>query len=243
MFKEIKKHWPILILLFIIPVILAFLITTSWFDGIAGSNDGWLGFWGGYLGAIIAIGGVYWQVKEEFNHNEQIKLNSTLPFFYIRHKEKIVSLSKRYFLPLATGDDPDYGINFSKKINEYITHLNQGNSFRTSSGYVLSISNISPNEIYLVKVKLTYTNGKSNFYYILNMPEDSEIKVLGLDIFNEKFKLKEGTIYFTSTQSRKYKYYFKVGENFKRESIQMIDDYSFEYDQSDSIMIKENKEE
>ncbi|MDO7805774.1 hypothetical protein Q7Q91_12350 [Lactiplantibacillus pentosus] len=38
-----------------------------------GTNDAWLGFWGGYLGAIIAIGGVYWQVNKQlsFEKNQQ----------------------------------------------------------------------------------------------------------------------------------------------------------------------------
>lgn len=48
-----------------LPILVAFAMDLPIFDSVSGSNDGWLGFWGGYLGAIVAIGGVYWQVEEQ----------------------------------------------------------------------------------------------------------------------------------------------------------------------------------
>ncbi|MGX6400798.1 hypothetical protein ACWM0Y_07540 [Lactiplantibacillus plantarum] len=44
-----------------------------------GTNDGWLGFWGGYLGSIIAIGGVYWQVRKQIRFEESKQLPRLVP--------------------------------------------------------------------------------------------------------------------------------------------------------------------
>lgn len=44
-----------------------------------GTNDGWLGFWGGYLGSIIAIGGVYWQVRKQIRFEESKQIPRLVP--------------------------------------------------------------------------------------------------------------------------------------------------------------------
>lgn len=67
---------------------------------IIGNADGWLSFFGGFFGGIIAVGGVYWQVtrkekkekeKKEGNVRRYIKFvlnkNSQADFFYMIHKE------------------------------------------------------------------------------------------------------------------------------------------------------------
>ncbi|WP_076657800.1 hypothetical protein [Lactiplantibacillus plantarum] len=46
-------------------LLLIFCLSKVPWKFIAGTNDGWLGFWGGYLGAIITILGVFMQIRSE----------------------------------------------------------------------------------------------------------------------------------------------------------------------------------
>ncbi|MDB7780735.1 hypothetical protein PND43_07010, partial [Lactiplantibacillus plantarum] len=43
------------------------------------SNDGWLGFWGGYLGALLGLYGVQMQLKSE----QKTRLDDNHPKFYL----------------------------------------------------------------------------------------------------------------------------------------------------------------
>ena len=71
-YSIILKHPLAFFILLIIfsPLFLLGLITLfssipwCWHISV-GTNDGWLGFWGGYLGAIITIGGVFIQIRSE----------------------------------------------------------------------------------------------------------------------------------------------------------------------------------
>lgn len=59
------------VILLIPLVVQLFLWVTSALNiFVTASNDGWLGFWGSYLGSIVAIGGVYWQVNKELKANQ-----------------------------------------------------------------------------------------------------------------------------------------------------------------------------
>lgn len=73
----VHKQWLlILILVLVIPIPYSINFLLGDIGG-NGTNDGWLGFWGGYLGSIIAILGVYLQVNSEIrNTKEQIKIES-----------------------------------------------------------------------------------------------------------------------------------------------------------------------
>ncbi len=71
--KWLKDNWKaigIITLGLLLPMlIINFTMDLSLFDSLSNADDSaWLGFWGGYLGAIISIGGLYWQT------NKQIKL-------------------------------------------------------------------------------------------------------------------------------------------------------------------------
>lgn len=90
----------------IIPmIVINFLMDFGWFKSVGhGSDDGWLGFWGGYLGAIVSIGGLYWQttlqirteknkIKKEIEHqNANIELQE-------RHRKEDISREKeKYYM-------------------------------------------------------------------------------------------------------------------------------------------------
>ncbi|WP_056978146.1 hypothetical protein [Lentilactobacillus senioris] len=73
-----KKYWKIgLLFSFIGFVIIPFLVLLGehflnfgWFS--EADNGAWLGFWGGYLGAILSIGGVYWSLKVQIENNNEL---------------------------------------------------------------------------------------------------------------------------------------------------------------------------
>lgn len=51
-----------------------------------GSDDGWLGFWGGYLGAIIGVAGAIFVVQIQLNEDkegrETEKIDNTSSIYY-----------------------------------------------------------------------------------------------------------------------------------------------------------------
>lgn len=73
-----KKH-PVIfaagvlfVLLVIIPsgvLVLEHLLTFGWF--VEADNGDWLGFWGGYLGSIVAIGGVYYETNKNIGESRR----------------------------------------------------------------------------------------------------------------------------------------------------------------------------
>lgn len=75
MSKFIQKHLAVslaIIFFIFIPFILQIsLCIFSWGIFSSGSNDGWLGFWGGYLGSTLAIGFAYFNTKYQLNESKQ----------------------------------------------------------------------------------------------------------------------------------------------------------------------------
>lgn len=68
--------WLFFSAIFIIPIILGCLINSPLFNLNNGTNDGWLGFWGGFLAAFISIFGIYWQVQKNIDAStEQLQKN------------------------------------------------------------------------------------------------------------------------------------------------------------------------
>lgn len=77
MMKDFKKldgiEWITIICLVLAPIVIAMLLPIINFSN--GSNDGWLGFWGGYLGAFISIFAVFYQIRkqqEEFDKSNRV---------------------------------------------------------------------------------------------------------------------------------------------------------------------------
>lgn len=88
-----KDEWPITsfrtksrisgLLIIIFAIASPFLIQygmISWFANTkGGSNDGWLGFWGGVIGAIISVAGVVWSIQRQFERNDFLELRTKRP--------------------------------------------------------------------------------------------------------------------------------------------------------------------
>ncbi|NYA66039.1 hypothetical protein HZI56_02530, partial [Lactobacillus salivarius] len=60
------------------------------------SNDSWLGFWGSYLGAIIAVVGVWWQTNKTIENEKELMFSNARPFFNLTIERKVPELGKLY---------------------------------------------------------------------------------------------------------------------------------------------------
>lgn len=60
------------------------------------SNDGWLGFWGSYLGAIFAVAGVWWQTNKTIKNEKELMYSDARPFFNLTIERKVPELGNLY---------------------------------------------------------------------------------------------------------------------------------------------------
>lgn len=139
------------------------------------SNDGWLGFWGGYLGSIIAILGVGWTLSESkknmnitLNNEKESQFRMARPFFHLdvntnagnNKKDKLIFSSS---------------LTESEGIGEFSEYLANAKHYK-----YLSIDNLSGKRMMAVKVHLHYSeeiNDKKikdeNFFLNLIRPDES----------------------------------------------------------------------
>lgn len=75
--KKNKKFiaWALLVTLVIIPFFIQLLI--NWDTMNKGSDDGWLGFWGGYLGSIIGVVGTLIAIQIQLSNEKKRFDNET----------------------------------------------------------------------------------------------------------------------------------------------------------------------
>lgn len=88
--ESYAKRWWVLVgvlavIIFIVPLLLAMLI--MFFNIGVGDDNGWLGFWGGYLGSIVAVLFAYFNTKYQITREHQAKKEEQeeqiLPYFNI----------------------------------------------------------------------------------------------------------------------------------------------------------------
>ncbi|VDG18228.1 hypothetical protein [Lactobacillus plantarum] [Lactiplantibacillus mudanjiangensis] len=108
-----------------IPVAILYLMDGMLSNVSNGTDDGWLGFWGGYLGAIITILGVFIQIRlERKADNERIKA------------ERVADLQKKSLeslLLIMNGINDSYQI-----LNEYYKNIQQSEEKYSIDGNNLS---------------------------------------------------------------------------------------------------------
>ncbi|MCT3021076.1 hypothetical protein EFN43_08395 [Pediococcus pentosaceus] len=80
-----NSYWKLLGLVIVVPVIIVFfqhIFSFSWFA--ESSNDGWLGFWGGFLGALISTIGVYKSVEKQIVMERAIDIENARPHLFVK---------------------------------------------------------------------------------------------------------------------------------------------------------------
>ena len=88
--KWVRLLFVIIVLLIIIPAVMQLVINLE--TSSKGSDDGWLGFWGGYLGSIIGIAGALFVVQIQLNEDktgrETEKIDNTYFNLLSMHNEQ-----------------------------------------------------------------------------------------------------------------------------------------------------------
>lgn len=103
---QLAKYLLAVLAALVVPMlIINFSMDFGWFKSEGhGSDDGWLGFWGGYLGAVVSIGGLYWQTNKQIkNENDKVKeqikrQNNQIKLQEQHRKEDIDRQRERYYM-------------------------------------------------------------------------------------------------------------------------------------------------
>lgn len=100
-----RNWWKVLLVLFGPMIILDLTMDLPFVNSWSKADDSaWLGFWGGYLGAVISIGGLYWQTTLQIrNENNKVKeqleqQNNQIELQERHRKEDIARQRERYYM-------------------------------------------------------------------------------------------------------------------------------------------------
>lgn len=151
----VRAHWRYVIgfsIALILPFGIQWLMTHGFWENTAGgTNDGWLGFWGGYLGAIISVSGVYYQVSKELSANKKQFETSKYP--KIRIVVGTIALNK--IAPKVVQQYPDE--TDDSRIARYreFTEIWRADDRRIAG---ISFANISSNRFYDALVVVEYSS-------------------------------------------------------------------------------------
>jgi len=199
-------------LMYIVPVLLGFLLFHA--NLSFGSPGDWLGFWGGYLGAIVAIGGVYWQVNRTIKNDREQMFSQSRPFFILKMEDTCSKEISYYFYNYDV-DGVSLGI---KQV------IGDG---QTIPCFV--INNVSQKNMMAVKVVLEHSGEDNTCVYIDKILAGSKVKLLPKaisdsligcmsldkvtsDVISKGDKIR---IYFTTEVREKVKLEFEVADNFR----------------------------
>lgn len=141
---------------------MAILMQTFFANIGGGTDDGWLGFWGGYLGSIVAIFGIYWEVtrseRHEYTHNSE----SVRPLLYFSYRRGLNKGEKVYY-----NASVDQWINIGEAkfdvplvmIEGEHESLEFGEQYRYDPK-LLVIQNVSNQDAYFCSLQVSYYYGE-----------------------------------------------------------------------------------
>ena len=168
------------------------------------SNDGWLGFWGSYLGAIFAVAGVWWQTNKTIKNEKELTFSNVRPFFNLTVERDTLNFGKLY---VTSNEEIELGRkviylkidNFSNKLMMKVIlkiYSIDGHTDR------ISIGRIEGGESIQIATSWTHSIYKMSI-------TDSEFNKLNSEI-------KEICVYFTTEKGERLKLYFQnIDENIK----------------------------
>ena len=85
MVKKFKIMLKGISIVLLIMIIINFGMDWCIFDKFGnGSDDGWLGFWGGFLGAIFAVVGVWWQTNKTITNEKELMFSQKRPYIILQ---------------------------------------------------------------------------------------------------------------------------------------------------------------
>lgn len=207
-----KTKWGIITILLgiiITPILLAMLMNVWPFMYIPGENSDWFSFLGGYVGAIITIGGVYWQVRKQTVADKEADFREARPLFLISIVKRPIEYRVKYYTNLEE-TDIEFALNSSSKET-----YNQ-----------LKILNISERLMSAVKVEFIWNSGSKDVVNIEYIEPKKEYRVVdgktaeliyldhhtggNKDLLDEVFEnLKYVNVYFHTSLREKIKLTFQ----------------------------------
>ncbi|WP_203649656.1 hypothetical protein [Secundilactobacillus yichangensis] len=154
MYKFIELHWKYgvgILIAVSAPLALQHFMTHGiWKITLGGSNNGWLGFWGGYLGAIISVLGVYYQVSKELKANKsQFEISKYPKIRIVLGTIQLNNINPKIIQQYPSESDHD-------RINRYrsFTRIWREDSQRIAG---ISFANVSQNRFYDAIVLVEYS--------------------------------------------------------------------------------------
>lgn len=171
----------------LIIVIINFGMNWWIFDKLGnGSDDGWLGFWGGFLGAIFAVAGVWWQTNKTIKNEKELMFSQKRPYIVIRESN----------IP----NDEISSIYVKKKYSPY------------KNEPVILIKNLSNNPMFSVKFIVQYDDRKEEIVAD-RIEANSNIGInINSEVISETIK-QMGMIYpVTSEEKRNFEEKVKLVE-------------------------------
>lgn len=226
------KHnwWKVLIALFGPMIILDLTMDLSFVNSWSRADDSaWLGFWGGYLGSLISVGGVYWQVRKELANNNENQYKEARPIFMLNIMDGLRSWE--------SGGPIDYNI-MPVSLPAYVSkdccikckyRFGWCKDSSIALPYI-QLVNISENPMLAIKIDLIWSNKSSESFYINRISSDSDISLVSTFTYRyyndyhvnhipqskiELDKLEYIKIYYLTAQNEKTFMKFKVKEGYQ----------------------------
>lgn len=195
--KDNLKVIGLIVLGLLLPMlILNFAMDSTPFDSLSNADDSaWLGFWGGYLGSILSIGGLYWQTKKQIKIESNNRKDTTerqdkqIQQQRIDRNEDIERQRDQYYnearaiftINIARGIDQSKASHnyMSSQCEDVAGRLGINWPFGIKSLPLLKIDNFSDNSMLAVKVVLFDKNEQiADEFYINRINSVGTAKLL-----------------------------------------------------------------
>ncbi|MCC4436088.1 hypothetical protein LMB56_06560 [Limosilactobacillus reuteri] len=252
MVKWLKDNWKVIgliVLGLLLPMpILNFAMDFTPFDSLSNADDSaWLGFWGGYLGAALSIGGLYWQTnkqikletknrkeairrqdqqiqKQESNRNEDIE----------RQRDQYYNEARTIFM-INECKELDRDINSHNYMSTQCDDVSQdfGHNWPSNNNGLplIKIDNFSDNPMLAVKVVfIKNTNTVSDVFYINRIDKQKTatlISTFSASWYN-KYVERNGEDFLGKLSKIKIFYTTNKGEQIGKEFIKSKDGFKLE---------------
>lgn len=154
------------------------------FNEVPGDNGDWLGFWSGYLGSIIGIGGAYYVMKHQLTEENKKELKDKKPLLVVGTNEytnlslipgrdiinegkwvhNLGNFSDAVFPLVNGGTTPVFDIKYSYTINNFDKYKNlyKKNSKHITEDHGLSIDSNEINEEIIENLYYNYVSSDSD---------------------------------------------------------------------------------
>ncbi|MDT6980181.1 hypothetical protein [Levilactobacillus zymae] len=213
--------WIVLVLVIIgIPFLVQSLMTGTFASTGGGSNDGWLGFWGGYLGAAITVLGVYIQLRIQFGDKKR-DFRPELYFSYRFYVEKGMLLTLKREDVTKNNDKKDDGekdkdgtvppaSKFFEDVNEY-KYMADTNLVNP----LLCIENLAMHKFVKTLINVDYvvdadSKSRTINYAVSSISTDTPV-IIALPF--ENYKLSKVTVVGDTLAGEKLSYSFNIVGN------------------------------